>query len=504
MLLIEKVIKLLDDFHYEAFRQHLKNVSKRSYYPLVLVDSINRDLMTEQDPTKLCEEVYDEVSEKARKKFNQLTHHTFKMTSFLAQNYPDYLLPNINRIQRLINTGKVNQALQLADLLLEVCVKVEDYQTERKLLQIQSQLNHLFESTYYSIKQQERMLEILGYERDFVEVTNYYFTYLGSTPKLAKDAADTHSNFFKKYLKHPITSIRLISTYYYCFTFYLTKDERFYQKDKYDLVINLESELQKYDYIIFPYFTHCLHVVRLLKVYHLMHQLDQESLVKETEILLDSKDTPLYLKTLINLPELFSLAIQSSHYIDNYMKGFRADREELIPLEVTKKLAFLKERCQAFLANKFLEERYTIRYINLIIIYAAYLICGDKKEIKEAVDSLERMMLTYQQVSFYPLLDSVYVVLIIGYFCLVDFDKVEEVFKRYKKVTKNKVVIPENDRTIHGFYYMAKWRMTKRKQYAQKFNIVLSESQNIHLNRNYKILKELAEYFMLPIILEKS
>jgi hypothetical protein len=229
MLLIEKVIKLLDDFHYEAFRQYLKNVSKRSYYPLVLVDSIDRDLMVKQDPTKLCKEVYDETSDKARKKFNQLTHHTFKMTSFLAQNYPDYLLPNINRIQRLINTGKVKEALLIADLLLEVCLKVEDYQTERKLLQIQSQLNHLFESTYYSIKQQERMLEILGYETDFLAITNYYFKHLGSTPKLAKDEADKHADFFKQYLKHPITSIRLISTYYYYFTFYLTKDERFYQ-----------------------------------------------------------------------------------------------------------------------------------------------------------------------------------------------------------------------------------------------------------------------------------
>lgn len=504
MLLIEKVIKLLDDFHYEIFRQNLKSVSKRSYYPLVLVDSISRDLMVEQDPTKLCEEVYDETSDKARKKFNQLTHHTFKMTAFLAQNYPDYLLPNINRIQKLINIGKIKEALQLADLLLEVCLKVEDYQTERKLLQIQSQLNHLFESTYYSIKQQERMLEILGYERDWVEVMNYYFTHLGIKAKLKKEDTNTHSAFFKQYLEHPVTSIRLISTYYYCFTFYLTKDERFYQDEKFKIIKQLENDLQKYDYIIFPYLTNCLHVVRLLKVYYLMHQLDQKSLLEETENLLVSKDTPLYLKTLINLPELFSLAIQSSHYIDNYMKGFREDREQFINIEITQKLSFLKQRCEAFLNNEFLEERYTMRYINLILIYSGYLICGDKKEIKEAIDRLEQMMLSYQQVSFYVLLDSVYSVLIVGYFCLKQYDKVEEVFKRYKKVTKDKVVIPENDQTIHGFYYMSKWLETSRKQYAQKFNASLEEVQNSNLNRTHKILKELADYFHLPIIFGNS
>lgn len=501
MLLIEKVVKLLDDFHYEAFRQHLKNVSKRSYYPLVLIDSIDRDLMTEQDVTKLCQEVYDETSDKTRKKFNQLTHHTFKMTSFLAQNYPDYLLPNINRIQRLINTGKIKEALLLADMLMEVCLKIEDYQTERKLLQIQSQLNHLFESTYFSIKQQERMLVILGYEQDFITITNYYFKHLDIKAKLKKEDTDKYADFFKQYLNHPITSIRLISTYYYCFTFYLTKDERFYHQDKFATIKQLELELRKYDYVIFPYLTNCLHVVKLLKVYFLMHKLDSKSLIKETENLLETKDTPLYLKTLINLPELFSLAIQSSHYLNNYMKGFRKDREEFITIEVAQKLSFLKQRCQSFLNNDFLEDRYTMRYINLIIIYSAYLICGDKKDIKEAVRSLESMMLTYQQVSFYPLLDTVYSILTVGYFCLSKFDKVEEVFKRYKKVTKNKVVIPENDQTIHGFYYTSKWLETKRKQYAQKFNLII---QNSNSNRSNKVLKELAQYFELPITLEKN
>lgn len=499
MLLIEKIIKLLDDFHYEAFRQHLKNVSKRSYYPLVLVDSIDRNLMVEQDPTKLCEEVYDEVSDKARKKFNQLTHHTFKMTSFLAQNYPDYLLPNINRIQRLINTGKINEALQLADLLLEVCLKVEDYQTERKLLQIQSQLNHLFETTYYSIKQQERMLEILGYERDCLEVTNYYFTHLDIKAKLKKEDTDKHADFFSQYLDHPITSIRLISTYYYSFTFYLTKDERFYQQEKYEKIKQLEIDLKKYDYIIFPYLTNCLHVVRLLKIYFLMHRLDSTSLVQEAESLMEGKETPLYLKTLINLPELSSLAIQSSHYIDNYMKGFRKDRDDFMTKETEEKLSFLKERCQAFLRNEFIEERFTMRYINIKIIYSALLICGNQKEIKEGIDNLEQMMLLYQQVSFYLLLDTVYSILTIGYFCLEKFDRVEEVFKRYKKVTKSKVVIPENDQTIHGFYYTSKWLETGRKQYAQKFNSILINVEIAKSKRTHKILKELADYFKLPV-----
>jgi len=498
MLLIEKVIKLLDDFHYEAFRQHLKNVSKRSYYPLLLVDSIDRHLMMEQDPTKLCKEVYDEVSDKARKKFNQLTHHTFKMTSFLAQNYPDYLLPNINRIQRLINTGKVNDALQLADLMQEVCLKIEDYQTERKLLQIQSQLNHLFESTYYSIKQQERMLEVMTYEQDFIIITNYYFTHLDIKAKIKKEDTDKHANFFKQYLKHPVTSIRLMSTYYYCFTFYLTKDYRFYQEEKYEIIQCLEKELKKYNYIVFPYLTNLLPVVRLLKIYFLMQHLDSKSLIHEAENLLVEKDTPLYLKTLINLPELFSLAIQSSHYKDHYSKGFRKDRDGFISSEITDKLSFLKERCQDFLNNEFIEERFTMRFINLKIIYSTLLICGNKEEIKQGIATLEQTMMAYQQVSFHLLRDIIYSALITGYFCLEKFDRVEEAFKRYKKGTKNKVIVSKNNRTIHGFYYISKWLETGRKQYTQKFNAVLKSTEKENLNSANRILQELADYYKLP------
>ena len=49
MLTIEKTVKLLDDFHLDQFREFLKKISIRSYYPLALVDVIDRDFRVEQD-----------------------------------------------------------------------------------------------------------------------------------------------------------------------------------------------------------------------------------------------------------------------------------------------------------------------------------------------------------------------------------------------------------------------------------------------------------------------
>ena len=58
MLLIEKVIKLLDDYHYDVFREYVKNISIRSYYPLVLIDCINRSIEVKQSTEDLCKMIY--------------------------------------------------------------------------------------------------------------------------------------------------------------------------------------------------------------------------------------------------------------------------------------------------------------------------------------------------------------------------------------------------------------------------------------------------------------
>lgn len=495
MLLIEKVIKLLDDFHYQEFREYLKNVSKRSYYPLALVDVIDRDMETEQDLDYLCQAVYGDSTPKTKKKFAQLGHYTFKLTAFLARNYPDYLYPNINLIQRLINQQQVNRAILTADVLLEVCQKIEDFHTESRLLKIQSQLNVLFESTYFSLKLQERIGKLLEYQTDFNEVTVYFLSNIGPKKKVKKEDTDKHADFFGQYLKHPSTSLRLLSTYYYCYTFYLLRDERFYQEEKYEILCQLEADLGKYDYVIFPYLVDCQNNVAFLKISYQVHRLESDSVLEAAEQLIDNRDAPMYLKSLVNNPELFSLAIQSTHYIEHYMKGFREDREDVIPQEVLIKLDFLKKRCQEILKNKLLEERFTLRYINLTVIYAGFLICGDKKDIKNAIDTLEGMMLSYQQIPFHFMLDSIYTIITVAHFCLKDFEKIDDVYKRYKRATKNKAVNPENDGNIHGFFYAAKWLQTKRPQYAQKFNTILNSAKNSNQKRTQNILQELSIYF---------
>ena len=123
MLQIEKVVKLMDDYHFDIFREYVKNLSLRSYYPLLLLESIDREIDKTKSPETYCELIYtddDPKADKTRKKFLQLAHYTFKLVRYLSRNYPAFLLPNINKIQQLINNGNLAKANLYLDAVLNI------------------------------------------------------------------------------------------------------------------------------------------------------------------------------------------------------------------------------------------------------------------------------------------------------------------------------------------------------------------------------------------------
>jgi hypothetical protein len=133
-------------------------------------------------------------------------------------------------------------------------------------------------------------------------------------------------------------------------------------------------------------------------------------------------------------------------------------------------------------------------------IHAGLLLLGDHDDIKESINMLESTLLFFQQVAFHAYIDPIYTNLIMGSFCLEDYERLEKYYRRYKKSTKGKVVNPENDLALHGFYYVAKWRETERKQYTRKLEEVLSSTrQSVSLNTTQKTLVEVIDYFKIPV-----
>src|SRR6218665_4190211 len=118
MLSIQKVILLLDDHHFDEFKNHLKD--SNAELPLKLITQIRKDGWDQKESDTLCKAVYGAKDEKSKKKFFQLVHYTFRLTSYLSRNHPSYLHHNISLIEQYINRGELDEANKIAEILLDI------------------------------------------------------------------------------------------------------------------------------------------------------------------------------------------------------------------------------------------------------------------------------------------------------------------------------------------------------------------------------------------------
>lgn len=504
MLIIEKVVKLLDDFHFELFREHVKNISLRSFYPLALIDVIDRDPQVEQDSDKLCKEVYGEDDEKTKKKFFQLAHYTFKLTSHLAKNYPDYLQPNISKIQYLFNTGKLDEATNLAQLTLDVSEKIEDYNTEIKMLNVLIQREVLLESAKQTKKYHERIRELLQYQSAINDVFEHLHTHFRAKGKPPEEGnLDELLEPFARYRTSERYGLQILSRFCTVFGLYYLRKDNFYTPETYEELNQLENALERNDYIVMSYLFTMGHRLSFLKLNYLIRELDRNKILEEANRLIEESEGVQYWNSFVNIPESHSLAVQISHYVSNYMTSYREDHLSLLSSDVISAIEGLKRICENFLGNKMFEKKYTLRHITYSMYYSALLLLGDKDDIKKAIEVLERVLVLYQQFPFHSLIDAIYLNLIFGSFCLKNFGKMNECYKRYKKATRGKAVNPENDLLLHGFYYAAKWLDTERNQYVKKLQDILIKTEKPNLQQTNHLIIAMVKYFKIPIVLGK-
>ncbi len=502
MLLIEKVVKLLDDFHFDIYHEYVKNISIRSYYPLALIDVIDRGFLVEQDSEKLFKDVYGEApeGEKDMKKFFQLGHYTFKLTSYLARNYPNYLQHNITRIQYLINSGELEKASTLAEILVDVAEKIQDYETEIKALSFLAQKDNQLESFKSALKYYKRIETLLAHKKAINDLNYFISQHLKVRGKEAESNLEEDLRFLVPFHNNDSFIVRMMSRLQTCYLYYNCRHEKFYSDEIFEELNTIEEELQKNDYVVFPFLHNIRPKLSFLKLNYSTRQLDFKKVLDESSKIIEESEDDLFWNSLINLPEINSIAIQTSYYVSNFFHSYKENHLELLDDEIKSRIQFLKKRCKILLSNKLLEEKFVVRYVNLSTIYAGLLLLGDKEDIKECINTLENLLLFFQQVPFHTSIDSIYITLIMGNFCLKDFEEVEKNYRRYKKSTKGKVVNPENDLPLHGFYFASKWLETSRNQYLKKLNGIIEDTDNKpSLGSTRKLLLEMAKYFKMEL-----
>jgi hypothetical protein len=124
---------------------------------------------------------------------------------------------------------------------------------------------------------------------------------------------------------------------------------------------------------------------------------------------------------------------------------------------------------------------------------------GDKQEIKKAIDLLEGVLISYQQINIQKLYDALFCILIMGYFAQKEYEEVAACYKRYEKLTANTAVNKENDITIKAYYYVAQWLQNQRNQYKEKLNKTINLANEAKLYQTEALIKELVNYFKIPI-----
>lgn len=501
MLILQKHILLLNDFYFGEFAGYLSN--KNAELPLKLIKAIRSFGWEQPESDALCSIIYNSTDEKAKRKFLQLTHHTFKLSSFLSRNYPSYLKHNLMLIEELINKGENNKALLVAENLVDIAGKTEDFSTHANVLKFFAQRAFITDSKD-SVKYHRQIEELHILEKQQNEIYAYIREYLHFKRKenLSITQLGRHLEFFNPYINSRFLSISILARFGRCYELSFLNHSNFYNESTFRELEAIERDLNNNGFLIFPFLDDVVFKVMGLKLQWMVNNMDSDGMLRESMRMIEESSQIRFWKSFLNLPELFAIAIQCSHYLSHYGETFREDFYAKLPEEIKQRVDFLKKKLKEDLDKPIWNEGYLIKLINTRSFYSGLLLLGTREEIQQSIDLIEETLISYQQIPFQKFLDGMFASLIIGYFSLKNYRKVTESYKRYRKSTAGNIVNEENDLTICAYYYSARWITSERKQYVEKLQATLETCrQKKNLHHVAKLIGALSAYFKIPLSL---
>lgn len=498
MISIQKQVLLLSDFHYKEFADYLLDTNSELPYKLI---STIKKLKTQPESDALCQLIYGDAEEKTRKKFLQLTHHTFKLSAFLSRNYPNYLKHNLQLIEEYLSKGEKKKANDLADWLIDIAEKIEDYTTLVEVYKFLAQQAFITESKD-SNKYHKKIDEYLLLEQTKNALYAYLREHLFFKGKenISKSQVNKDLAFFDKYIDHESHSINILARFgkYYELSFLGHPD--FFKKETAQELESLERDFLNNSFVCYHYLDDVYFKILGQRLQHNVNTTNTEAMLSEVKKMNGISSFLKYWRSYINIPELFSISVQVSHYMSAYGFVFKEDYDKQLPKDVKENIAFLKSKLEEIVSKDIWEEGHIIKFINVRCFYSAILLTGDEKDKHKSIKILEDTLVSYQQIPFQKFLDGIFVALIIGYFALKEYEKVITTYKRYKKITSEQIVIKENDLTIDAYYFSAQYITNQRKQYTEKLKITYEESDSYkHIQ---SLIKELVAYYSIPMKLD--
>lgn len=502
MLTIQKLILLLETDKLVAFKNQLS--ASGNALPLKLVQHIEEGGKNQADTDELCLLVYGDAGEKSKRKFFQLAHYTFRLTSFLARRYPYYLVHNIKRVEELLNSNEMEAALTHAENTLDIAIKIEDFPTQIWILKLLVNFSLIREKRKEAIRQQIILNNALKVENLINEINLYIREHLNWKDKNTIQGSsdiDAHIRFFSAYTNHDSIQVKVLSNYGICYSLSFLDDKKFYTPEVREKIGFLADELDKNSYVIFAFSDDVLLNIDYLRLKHFMQDLGEEEVLKEATKITKKWQELRFWQSHIDTAQIVSLSIQASYYITHYCICYKQNYLDKIPTHVRENINETIVICERLIEHLKEEPDAHVRFINLNNIYCTFLLlCGTEK-IKTSTEILEGILINYQQIPFQKLYDAIFANLIIGYFSLENHQAVADCYRRYEKLTAKRVKIEENDVTIKSFYYVSQWRQSGRDQYLEKLKSILSEIQSQpELRSTMKLIEELIDYYKVPAL----
>jgi hypothetical protein len=457
--LIEKIVSIVNSKQLDLFENYLN--SRSHTLPLLLVKTIRK--FPQQDSAFYSEKIYQNNQPDSLKNLNQLAHHTFKLSSFLSQHFPNYLLDSLKIIDLQLFENKKSEALDLLKTSIEVAEKIEDYTALAIFYEIANQHFYSFSKTL----PKNHLLETQAIQDNLILILATQDNLIRSNETVsAKKNIQKELTYLKSFFNSKIKSIQLLAKQSYLMLLSHFNHPDFYKKETLNLIKSTLKEIETHPYLIIVKHKEKMMSLDYMYLKHTRLVLDEKEINSACSKIINKWRTHYVTENTIDTGLFLALSVQGSFLITNYYY-------HKIPSNINKNINETVDLCESLLHKIDWEKEGFLKHLNFCNVYALFLILSNQ-ELK-AIKLIESILHQYQQKSFKKLYDGLFVILIMAYLKANLFDEVATTYSRYKKLIKDDVTIIENDLIIRALYYIAQQKTQGKKQYQQKLDNVLTE-----------------------------
>lgn len=457
--IIQKIIAIVNPNQLNLFKDYL---SSRNYnLPLSLVDAIIKN--PEENSDFYSKKVYGNTKPESLINLNQLAHHTFKLSAFFSQHFPNYLLSIFPEVDNLLFANKKEEALEILKNGIDIAKKIEDYYSLILIFEIINQHFVSYSKTLpknylpESLATYETILSIIQIQDDLVRRSEKDYHQKNTRKELA---------YLKTHFKSKSKSVQIIAKQSYLHLLSHFNHKYFYSNETLNLIKSTTKELESHPYLSITRHKEKMMSLDYMYLKHTRLVLDEKEINTACSKIISKWRTNYMNETKLDTGLFLALSIQGSYLITNYYfnklnNNLKQNIEETIGL------------CESLINKIDWDKEGFLKHLNFCNVYALFLILNDNE--KKAIKLIESVLHQYQQKSFKKLYDGLFVILIMAYLKAKAYDEVISTFSRYKKLTKEEISIVENDLIVKALYYIAQQKIQEKNQYQQKLEGVIAE-----------------------------